>query len=110
MEGGTGCGQDQPAAEARRLLEGYGLVLHVHRRIADIADPVHDPAERTGEPPGVESPSRVVEVLDVPRGDARRGRTARDGEGDLILDQDAAPGDEDLRDVEAELGMAPGQG
>jgi hypothetical protein len=84
--------------------------LHVHCRVADLADAVHDPAERTREPPGVERPPRVVEILDVPRRDARRGWTSRSGKGDLVLDQDAAPGDEDLRDAETELGMAPGQG
>src|SRR5512134_3803584 len=110
MEGGTSCGQDQPAAESRRLAEGHGPVLDVHLRISDFADAVNDPAERAGEPPGVKSAARVVEVLDVPRGDARRGGTPRNGEGDPILDQDPAPGDEDLRDVEPELGMAPAEG
>src|SRR5512134_738288 len=110
MEGGTSCGQDQPAAESRRLLEGHGSALHVYCRVPDLADAVHDPAERAGEPPGVESAARVVEVLDVPRGDARRRGTSRNGEGDPILDQDPAPGDEDLRDVEPELGMAPSEG
>lgn len=84
--------------------------MHVHRRVADLADAVHDPAERAGEPPGIESPPRVVEILDVPRRDARREWSSWRGKGDLILDQDAAPGDEDLRDAETELGMAPGQG
>ena len=77
--------------------------MHLHLRVADLADAVDDPAERSGESPGVERPSRVVEVVDVPGGDARRGRTVRRGEGDLVLDQDAAPGKESLRDPEAEL-------
>jgi hypothetical protein len=74
MESGPGRGQDQPAAEARRLLEGHGSVLHLHLRVADLADAVDDPLVRPGKPPGVERPSRVVEVVDVPGGDARRRR------------------------------------
>ena len=85
-------------------------VSHLHLRVADLADAVHDPLVRPGESPGVERPSRVVEVVDVPGGDARRGRTVLRGEGDLILDQDAAPGKESLRDAETELGIAPGKG
>ncbi len=42
-------------------------------------------------------------------GDARRRRTPGVGEGDLILDEEAAPGEEDLRDPETELGIPPGQ-
>jgi len=46
IESGPGRGQDHPAAEARRLLEGHGTVPHLQLRVADLADAVDDPLVR----------------------------------------------------------------
>jgi hypothetical protein len=53
-------------AESRCLLEYNRFVLYLYLRVADLADSVHDPAERPGKPPGVECFSRMIEVIDTP--------------------------------------------